>query len=204
MPPDFRLLETMRVSDGSVFLLARHLERLSASARHFDFACDIDTIRAVVLGAAIRQTEPRMARLLLSRSGKHELQFRAMPHENPMTLRISPVIVSSSNTMLYHKTTARNIYERAREGAPNGTDALLHNERGEVTETTIANVAVKRGDVWITPAVFCGLLPGTMRAQLLDDGGIQEGVVRLEELTPGEPIRCFNAVRGIWDAQLVL
>lgn len=204
MPPDFCLLETMRVSDGNIFLLPRHLNRLSASARHFGFVCDIAAVRNSVMAASAKQTESITARLLLSNNGGHKLQFRALPDENPTTLRTSSFAVNSSDTMLRHKTTSRNVYERAREGMPKETDALLTNEREEITETTIANVAVKREGVWITPPVSCGLLPGTMRAQLLEEGEIQEGIVRLEHIAPDESIRCFNAVRGIWEARLIL
>jgi para-aminobenzoate synthetase/4-amino-4-deoxychorismate lyase len=193
----------MRVSVGEIYLLSRHLSRLASTAQHFGFVCDLGAIRELLIKGAVRQPDPSVARLLLSRSGEPELQFRLLPLRNPSILRVSLVKVDSSDEMLCHKTTARDIYEQARAGMPNDMDALLTNERGEITETTIANVAVKRGNSWITPRVSCGLLPGTMRAQLLDDGEIEEGLVRLEDLSAGEPFRCFNAVRGAWDALFV-
>ena len=78
-------------------------------------------------------------------------------------------------------------------------DVILTNERGEVTETPIANIAVLRNHHWVTPMVSCGLLPGTMRANLLAEGHLVEGVIRVDELAPGETIRCFNSVRGVFD-----
>ena len=46
---DFRLIETMRVSeDGEVFLLQRHLDRLRNSARHFSFKYDSKALRAAI------------------------------------------------------------------------------------------------------------------------------------------------------------
>jgi para-aminobenzoate synthetase/4-amino-4-deoxychorismate lyase len=111
--------------------------------------------------------------------------------------------VQSGDVFLLNKTTARAVYEQARAGLPEELDALLFNERGEVTETTIANVAVLRGSRWVTPPVACGLLAGTMRAEMLEDGSVVEGIVRVEELVPGETIRCFNAVRGVYDVPLV-
>jgi branched-subunit amino acid aminotransferase/4-amino-4-deoxychorismate lyase len=78
---------------------------------------------------------------------------------------------------------------------------LIVNLRGEVTETTIANVAVLRHGRWVTPPVECGLLPGVMRAELLARGEIVEAVVRADELVMGETVRCFNAVRGVVDAK---
>ncbi|HKL21420.1 MAG TPA: aminodeoxychorismate synthase component I, partial [Tichowtungia sp.] len=43
--PDFQLLETMLWEDGDIFLLERHLKRLSESADYFDFECDLKEIR---------------------------------------------------------------------------------------------------------------------------------------------------------------
>jgi branched-subunit amino acid aminotransferase/4-amino-4-deoxychorismate lyase len=51
----------------------------------------------------------------------------------------------------------------------------------------------------VTPALSCGLLPGIMREELLCRGEIVEGVVRPEELRPGEQVRCFNALRGVFE-----
>ena len=78
-------------------------------------------------------------------------------------------------------------------------DVILVNERNEVTETTISNLAVLRGGKWITPPLFSGLLPGVMRAAMLEEGLLVEGVIGLDDLIPGEVIRCFNSVRGIFD-----
>jgi para-aminobenzoate synthetase / 4-amino-4-deoxychorismate lyase len=197
----FDLLETMRVeAGGSIPLLPRHLERLGRSARFFGFTYDPDGIPAAILEAASRQTEPAVFRLLLSKEGDYQVQVKPPPSPGvPSRLVLAKLRVNSADPMLRHKTTGRGVYERAREGCDASTDVILINERGEVTETSIANIAVLREGRWVTPPVSCGVLPGTMRAQLLDESKIVEGVIRADELVPGEAIRCFNAVRGVFD-----
>ena len=187
----FRLLETMRVTPHGVYLLDRHLDRLRGSARYFSFKCDVAGLRQAV--AMIEG--PSRLRLLLSPDGAREIDMGPLPGQNPELLRLSPFHVSSADPFLYHKTTRRDPYDAA------GPGALLVNERGETTETGIANIAVFREDRWITPPVECGLLPGVMRAELLDRGEIAEGVIRSSELKPGETIRCFNALRGVFEAR---
>lgn len=199
-PADFELLETMKVSaDGTIHLLRRHLERLQGSAGYFGFACDLHELQQALVTEASRQTEPAMLRLLLFRDGTHELQVKPLPPARLASLYRSLITVESADPFLYHKTTARRIYEQARAGCAEDRDVVLVNERGEITETTIANIAVLRKGYWVTPLVSCGLLPGTMRAHLLAEGQLVEGVIRLDELLPGETIRCFNAVRGVFD-----
>lgn len=103
---------------------------------------------------------------------------------------------------------------------------LLYNTSSEITETCIANFAL--GD--LTPETGCGLLPGMMRAEKLEKGGLREGKITVEEVkkaakvrTPlslsrapsshyiddgscqeGRPMTCFNAVRGTYPVKLRL
>ena len=57
-------------------------------------------------------------------------------------------------------------------------EVILLNERGEVCEGTITNVFADVGDgVLVTPALACGLLPGVLRGELLDEGRASEAVL---------------------------
>ena len=127
-----------------------------------------------------------------------------LPAGHAKRLKLSSVRVNSDDVFLYHKTTNRGVYEAARRECDDETDAILINERGEITETTITNVAAFRNGRWVTPQVSCGLLPGTMREELLARGEIVEGVIRADDVEPGELIRCFNALRGVFDVPLHL
>jgi hypothetical protein len=61
-------------------------------------------------------------------------------------------------------------------------DVLLYNPAGQITETSIANFSVKLGEQWITPKASCGLLPGVMRAELLELGLVHEGIITIDGL----------------------
>ena len=78
-------------------------------------------------------------------------------------------------------------------------DALFFNERGEVTETTTANIFLIRGQGLITPPVSAGLLPGVARHLLLasagDNGlGAEERRITAADLEGAEEIMVSNAV----------
>jgi para-aminobenzoate synthetase/4-amino-4-deoxychorismate lyase len=115
---------------------------------------------------------------------------------------LSTVRVNSGDAFLQHKTTNRTVFEQARRACDEQTDVILINEHDEITETTIMNLAVFRQGQWITPRASCGLLPGVMRAELLARTEIVEGVIPAGELRDGELIRCFNALRGVFDVIL--
>ena len=195
---DFRLIETMGVSEhGEVQLLDRHLDRLNRSARFFDFNCDLARVRDDIVRAVPRDGWPACLRLTLAKNGESNLESGTLPTGYAQRVSLSSVRVHSGDVFLYHKTTHRGIYEQARKECDEQTDAILINERGEITETTIMNIAVFRDGRWITPQTSCGLLPGVMREELLARGEIVEGVIRANELRPEESIRCFNALRGM-------
>ena len=199
---DFRLIETMRVSEkGEVHLLERHLLRLRRSARYFSFKCDSEKLRDAILRPPRRINLhacvcccPKLARLNSIRSRCRADSARAVE-----TLAVR---VNSRDPFLHHKTTNRGIYEEARRECDKQTDAILINERDEITETTITNIAVYRDRQWITPRALLRSASGRGRAELLARGDIVEGVIHVDDLMPGEPIRCFNALRGVFDLEL--
>jgi para-aminobenzoate synthetase/4-amino-4-deoxychorismate lyase len=112
------------------------------------------------------------------------------------------VAVDAADPLLFHKTTRREIYDQARAQQPAADDVLLWNRRGELTETTIANIAFLRGGVWYTPPLRCGLLPGTYRAALLRAGRLREGALRRDELAGMQALAVFNSLRGWLAARL--
>jgi para-aminobenzoate synthetase/4-amino-4-deoxychorismate lyase len=70
------------------------------------------------------------------------------------------------------------------------------NERGECTEVTTANFAVRRGSAWLTPPLSSGCMPGIAREVLLERGEISEGVVLAKDLVSTDDIAVFNSLRG--------
>jgi branched-subunit amino acid aminotransferase/4-amino-4-deoxychorismate lyase len=195
---DFRLIETIRVSAaGEACLLDRHLDRLSHSARAFSFRCDPAAIREAIARVIPRGPVPARLRLTLAADGAVTVEMAPLPAGYVEQLRLSARRVDSTDVFLYHKTTNRSVYGER-------TDVILLNEREELTETPIMNIAVQRDGRWLTPPVSCGLLPGVMRAELLARGEIVEGAVRESDLLDGEVVRCFNALRGVCDVPLLL
>ena len=109
------------------------------------------------------------------------------------------------------KTTHRAVYSAARARAglsplPTPADAhidvLLYSPDGLVSETSIRNVAFKRGGVWITPRADSGCLPGVTRRLLLEEGRIFEGDVCKDDLERDKVVLTFNGVEGCCVARL--
>ena len=65
-----------------------------------------------------------------------------------------------------------------------------------ITEAMTANVVANLGGRLVTPPVSCGLLAGTMRAELLAAGDIEEGRIPVERLAEAPGFWLINSVRG--------
>jgi len=71
---------------------------------------------------------------------------------------------------------------------------VFWNERGEVTESSIANVVLPMDDKLFTPPVAAGLLAGTFRDHLLAEGKIQERTITIDELRAASEFFLINSV----------
>ncbi len=123
--------------------------------------------------------------------------------QKPQRIALARVPVDSSDPFLYHKTTNRKLYEAAKAACPGSEDVLLFNERSEVTESTIANVAADISGRLCTPPVASGLLPGTLRAHLLQQGKLVERRITVLELLQAPRVFLLNSVRGIYPVKVV-
>ncbi|MCL4445802.1 MAG: aminotransferase class IV, partial [Actinobacteria bacterium] len=77
------------------------------------------------------------------------------------------------------------------------------NERGETTESTIANVAVLVDRRWSTPPVDSGCLPGVERGRLIELGKLVERTVTLDELYAADGVALVSSLRGWRDATVL-
>jgi para-aminobenzoate synthetase / 4-amino-4-deoxychorismate lyase len=194
----FRLLETFGYDGArSLETIRRHLARMRWSAYFFGFKYP-DDLEARVVSRLASAGDASRIRLLLSRSGEFELQRTAAPapRSTPVQLAVDDEPVSSESIMLFHKTTLRDAYTRRRRKFPRADDVIMINERGECTETTIANLAARVGDTWFTPPLSSGCLPGISRAQLIEEHVLVEAVLRPEDLHRADELAVVNSLRG--------
>ena len=204
--PAFELLETMRFDPAEgVRHLDRHLERLSGSAEYFDFRLDeVEVREAVEKTAASAPATTVRLRLSLRKDGT--VRVAATPFsDDPDVVRVAidDVAQDPSDVFLFHKTSRRDRYDAARRRHPDVDDVLLVNDRREITESTIANVAARIEGRWTTPLLEAGLLAGIGRAVALQEGRVVEGTVTIADARSAEELALISDARGWRRAVLV-
>jgi para-aminobenzoate synthetase/4-amino-4-deoxychorismate lyase len=197
--PGFELLETMRHDpDEGVKHLDLHLRRLAASADYFGFRCDETDVRgAVDKAVASAPPAPCRVRLTLGKDGTVRVACTPLASEPDLVrVALDEIPQDPRDIFLFHKTSRRQRYEDARRRHPGADDVLLVNDRGEVTESTIANVAVRVDHRWVTPPIESGLLPGIGRAVALQEGTLTEASVTIDVVRSSEELALISDARG--------
>jgi para-aminobenzoate synthetase/4-amino-4-deoxychorismate lyase len=202
----FELFESLRWRpEEGFFLLDQHLRRLGESAEYFGFRFERETAAAQLAAATAGRPGPaQKVRLFLEQSGRmrSDAQPMAWPAASSLRVGLAKTPVDPNDKFLYHKTTRREVYAAALAAFPDCDDVVLWNARGEVTETCHGSVVARVDGKRITPPLTSGLLPGTFRAWLLEQGEVEEGVLRVEDLTRYEGLWRVNSVRG-WQRMVV-
>jgi para-aminobenzoate synthetase/4-amino-4-deoxychorismate lyase len=196
------LIETMRFDphDG-LMELDRHLDRLSASADVLGHRFNRHGARNELQAATFGRKLPGTARLVLSPTGSMAVEVKAMPEALPNPLRVSlcPRPVARDDYRLRFKTSDRDFYDEARK-AGGVEETVFVDEEGFVTEGTWTSLFVERDGVLLTPPLSRGLLPGVLRAKLIDEDRAKEA-----DLTPADLESGFllgNMLRGLMPAVL--
>lgn len=201
-PAEFDLIETMRFDPAvGISDLDRHLDRLDGSAARFDFPFNRHSARNELQAATFRRREPAMLRLLLSPKGTMAIELKPIPESpaQPVEVAVRPLPVAADDFRLSYKTTARAFMEVAR--ADGGKfETIFVDPDGHLTEGSFTSIFVERDGKYLTPPIARGLLPGLLRARLIEEGKAEEADLTLDDLADGFLIG--NAVRGLIEAKL--
>lgn len=213
------IITTMRYEAGrGIWLFDRHLKRLGVSRK-----IALEVIQGAAKGylgegrvaaltegpfKGIASLEWDMCdlgpadaciRVAVSPSGDLKCSVSDLDFDNPDTVALNTVRVDSCDTALTKKST--DWFVPGAQGRRDRT--LLATELDMITETGIANVAIRSGDEWITPdsKSIC-ILPGTLRSMLIDQGLIREDSITLDHGMRAQEFICFNSVRGVFTVSL--
>jgi branched-subunit amino acid aminotransferase/4-amino-4-deoxychorismate lyase len=190
------LLETIRVRQGRMPFLERHLSRLRHALAETGGPALGPGVETRLLGHTA-QAE-LVVRLVVDSAGEH-VTTRPVPGPD----LVEAVVSSVPHEGYPYKSAARAPFERASaEAASRGAgEAILLTPDGRVAEGCFSTVFFWKSDVLCTPALELGILPGVGRARLLEVARaagvtVEQGTYRPEALS-GASVFLVNAVRGV-------
>lgn len=187
---DFKLIETIKVENRKLLFEEEHFERLKKSAEHFGFTYKKPNIKPEKDG---------ILRILLSKNGSYELEYKEIIETADNMITISPIKINSSNGFMYHKTTYRPWFAESYEKISNGViyDEIFFNEKGELAEGSRSNIILDLNGKLYTPPISSGILNGIYRQKLISEGKCIEKILYLNDIFDADNVYCVNSVRGI-------
>jgi para-aminobenzoate synthetase/4-amino-4-deoxychorismate lyase len=200
--PAVDLIETMRFDpEHGIAELDRHLNRLRLAASALGFKYDRHAARNELQAATFGRKQPGMARFMLSPTGVMAVEMKRVdePASLPVEVAVRPLPVEGSDFRIRYKTSDRSFYDEARR-AGGGYETVFVDAEGRITEGTFTSVFVERAGRLLTPPLERGLLPGILRAKLIDEGRAEEADLTVDDLAAGFFIG--NIVRGLIPARL--
>lgn len=206
------IFETMRVRNGDIRFLSRHLERLSQGTALLrlptpDHSAISDALHAVLQA---NQIESGSLRLTLTRgtgprgilppeNSTPTLLIAAFPASAPPTparLCLSTQIRDGRSPLcrIKHLNYLPNILARLEARDAEADDALLCAPDGHLAEATSANLLILRNGRLLTPPLQDGALPGIARGLLIESGLCHEASLTPHDLHRAEASWLVNSL----------
>ncbi len=186
-----KLFETIHIQDGKALHLSYHNDRCNRS-------------RKLLFGARGRIDLTEHLRDLPTKGlYRAKVIYDAKNIHTTYTLyrpkKIARVRLLETALNYSHKYLDRKALNQALTQYPD-FDEMLFAREGLLTDTTIANIALRQAGIWYTPAR--PMLPGTTRARLLDEGRIVLRDMPASTIAAYDGLALMNAMIGFYEIDL--
>ena len=209
---------TLRIYRGVPFAFERHWERLRRDARllNVEMPPSRDDLRAQLIELVVRNRCPE------SKMRLNVMRSKGGLFEGPGSGRATDIVAFTAELATVAETVVLDLQENGRFAASpfagvktlswvenlamfenahrkGFADAILLNERGEVSECTSANIFAVRDGVTYTPPLDSGLLPGITRRVMLEELAepVEERTLLPEDLYAADEVFITSSTREL-------
>lgn len=197
----FQLITTGKISQKQLLFEEQHLERLTKASRYFAYPFNPEDLRQRIEEECqvCDVNQDYRLRVTLSKSGEIELSRQILAPLSPSSCKAKLFLQEAdlNQAFTYFKTTHRPHLSLGEQ------EKIYHNKSGELLETSIGNLVLKINGKLYTPPTSLGILPGIYRQHLLETGQVKEKIMTLEDLNQAEAIYGCNAVRGLYELEVI-
>jgi branched-chain amino acid aminotransferase len=184
-PTGTGIFETIKTVESQAWALSRHMRRALNSARRNDQPFPNEEMIRAAVAETITANPYSIGRLRLlfgvdgSFCATHQ-EYLEIERTAMLGIRRLDEAVSVPVEKRYPYTRNLQMLEAAKGAGFD--DFILINPDGFITETAIANLVFDLNGEWITPPLSDGVLPGVMRALLVEKAGVIVRQIRDNQL----------------------
>jgi branched-chain amino acid aminotransferase len=196
-PDGHGIFETMRVEDGRIAELSRHMRRATSSARALEIDMPDEEHLRKQLTQVLSEKSFELGRLRVcfSVSGMVIDYSEYSDFQNPANLTFHSTSQVSENSMhkIFPYDERFEILDTALEYGFD--DAIVFNKENHITESAIANICVYIEGQWLTPPITAGVLPGIMRAIAVERLDVKVANIHISEIPTIEAAALLNSLK---------
>jgi len=199
------LIETLKWSPKDGYVRGeKHLARLKQSVKDLSFPSSVIK-KLSRLPSPKARTEQRV-RFSFTADGRLDVRHEDHHPLKNIKAALSKYPLCSNVQHTAHKISRRQFYDGERERIKNVTGAdevLFLNADGNLCEGSFTSLFIEIKGQLYTPPLEAGILPGILRAALIESGQAIEKQLTLKDLKTADNIYCGNSLRGLIKAEII-
>lgn len=191
-----KFLETLHVLNGELLHVDYHQKRINDVFEFYYPGSPILNIHEYLARAEVPQQGSYRARLIYQMEWEfHEF----IPYQSKT---IKKLTIVDTEEFEYHFKYADRSHILKKVAEHPEADDIIFSKQGKLQDSSIANLAFKKGDTWYTPKE--PLHWGTTRRRLLDEQILEERDIWETELSDYSHICLINVFRPLSDQHALL
>ncbi len=178
------IFETIKTVNGAPYSLNRHIIRAQKSAQELEIIIpESAKIKEAVANLLLSTPQVNgLLRISFSSQGgwlAAHLPYVVSTRELAVRIHAQPLAADAHKKFPY--TSRLEIQSQAHDAGFD--DAITINADGNICEGSVSNLLVKIDNQWLTPPVSDGVLPGIMRAILVESNKVQVQSIALSQVS---------------------
>ena len=175
----FPCFETIRVKDGKLLNLEYHQKRVDYTREFFGFKDKLELKKQ-----SFELPQKGEFRLRID----YDKEIKSFTCKEFKKREFKEFKIIESDIEYSYKYTHREQLDALKRD----DKEIIIVKNGFLTDTTIANIALKKEGIWLTPKT--PLLKGTTRARLIDEGFLKCEDLTMEDLKKAQNFAIMNAL----------
>jgi branched-chain amino acid aminotransferase len=192
------VFETIKTVENKPWAMSRHMRRAVTSAQQLGFRIPSeDLVRNAVEQLCINQQYPfGLLRLSFGQNGNwsavHLAYEPAMQGAKLLTYDTA-ITVQGQPIKSYPYDYRLEILEAIK--ALGADEAIVCNDKGKICEGSVTNLLLRIEDKWVTPPISDGVLPGVIRALVIEYCGVSVRSVDRSEIQQVQSAFLLSSLR---------
>lgn len=195
-----QIIETLRWDPTLGFVRgAKHKARMEQTAAALSYPFNASAYDDI-LKPVTKKSSAQRVRVTLGPDGRFDVTAQNYVPVESLNITLSEHPLSEDVQNTDYKTSRRSFYDGERERLKTLTGAdevIFSNGKSQICEGSFTSIFIEVDGKLFTPPLNAGILPGILRAELIETGKAEEKQLTKDDLLSADKIYIGNSLRGL-------